>query len=243
MRCGIYMITCKESKKVYIGQSKDVKKRFKHHIYNLKNERHANQHMIRSFKKYGKDAFEFTIIEICSEENLNEKEENWINYYDSRNPEKGFNKVIGPYRGKGIKEYNSIEFKKMMSELQKEKWKDKEYKEKCIKSIQQAHQERKEKGIPLAIHSEESKKKSRKSCSTPEFLKGLSERRYQQLKDPKNFELTLKNLEKGRNNPSIKKSMSDAKKRNWQDPVFREMIMMKQREGKERKKVEKYLVK
>jgi hypothetical protein len=41
--------------------------------------------------QYGKDAFEFTIIEECSESVLIAREMAWMEYYDSMNREKGYN--------------------------------------------------------------------------------------------------------------------------------------------------------
>ena len=149
MKSGIYMIKCKETEKVYIGQSVDVKKRFKHHIYDLKRGKHANQHMVRAFSKYGKEAFEFSVLELCDKKILNDRDEFWISFYDSRNFEKGFNKVIGPYRGKGIKEYDSPEFKLMMSKESKKRWEDPEFKEKNLKAIRKSHDERKARGETL----------------------------------------------------------------------------------------------
>jgi len=52
---GIYMIINVVDKKVYIGQSLNVKKRIKRHFYELSKEIHPNAHLQRSFNIYGKD--------------------------------------------------------------------------------------------------------------------------------------------------------------------------------------------
>ena len=36
MSSGVYKITCKDTNKIYIGSSKDIKKRWYHHVYDLK---------------------------------------------------------------------------------------------------------------------------------------------------------------------------------------------------------------
>ena len=78
---GIYKITRKETGKSYIGQSNDITRRFKEHIF--KNEIPID----KAIQKYGKENFEFEILEECSLEELDEKERYWINYY---NTYKGF---------------------------------------------------------------------------------------------------------------------------------------------------------
>lgn len=220
------MIKCKESQKVYIGQSKNIIKRFKVHRYDLKIGKHGNQHMMRSYQKYGKDIFDFSIIEFCEIEKLNEREDFWVKNFDSMNPDKGFNKMLGPYKGLGIKEYDSPEFKKAVSDTSKKRWQDPEFKEKNLKGIRQAHEERKARGETLSILTEESKKKSRASCSTPEFLQGLSQRTYKQLENPEYRALALKNLEKGRNSPITKEKIKKFRERQ-RTPEYKAMMAAK----------------
>jgi hypothetical protein len=45
--------------------------------------------------KYGTDNFVFEGIEETTEELLDEREKFWISYYDSSNPQKGYNLTIG----------------------------------------------------------------------------------------------------------------------------------------------------
>jgi len=78
---GIYGIRNKNSNKIYVGQSKRMKKRWKDHIRDLKSEKHCNSHLLNSFKKYGEDCFEFLVLEECEESELNAKEEEWINRF------------------------------------------------------------------------------------------------------------------------------------------------------------------
>lgn len=89
MASGIYIIRFKGSTRVYIGQSVDLKRRFKHHIFCLKNGIHKNQKLQRACNKYG---FENLLIEILEEASvpfLNEREQHYIKLYNSyRN---GFN--------------------------------------------------------------------------------------------------------------------------------------------------------
>ena len=77
---GIYKITNKLNGKSYIGQSTDIERRWREHHYRYWN----NDNVIyMAFRKYGIENFDFSIIEECSTQELNLREEYWINYYDS----------------------------------------------------------------------------------------------------------------------------------------------------------------
>lgn len=90
--CGIYKITNKINGKCYIGQSNDINRRWRQELSpNAK----LNPHLARAFEKYGTDNFEFEIIEECQRELLNEREQFWINIYNSANKNFGYNKTFG----------------------------------------------------------------------------------------------------------------------------------------------------
>ena len=93
--CGIYKITNLKNNKAYIGQSTDIKSRWNNHKIELRNNDHRNSHLQNSFNKYGEEAFEFRVLERTFEENLDNAEEYWINFFDSTNPEKGYNLKYG----------------------------------------------------------------------------------------------------------------------------------------------------
>lgn len=75
---GIYLIFNEINGYKYIGQSKDIKIRWRNHKTNLKCNRHPNVILQRAYNKYGKDNFKFKILEICDESSLDEKELFWI---------------------------------------------------------------------------------------------------------------------------------------------------------------------
>ena len=83
---GIYKITNKENGKAYIGQSNNIERRFLEHCY--KGEK-ARIPLDIAIQKYGKDAFNFEILEECPLEKLNQKEAYWIKYYNT--VETGYN--------------------------------------------------------------------------------------------------------------------------------------------------------
>jgi group I intron endonuclease len=89
--CGIYCISNVENNKKYIGQSKNIEIRWKQHISDLTNNNHGNSHLQNSWNTYGSKSFSFSIIEYCTEEELTEREDYWIKYYDTLDRKYGYN--------------------------------------------------------------------------------------------------------------------------------------------------------
>lgn len=93
--CGIYKITNTINNKVYIGQSIDVKWRWYSHKCELRHGRHGNSHLQYAWSLYGEDAFNFEVLEECPKEDLNIREQYYIDLYDSYNNDKGYNLTLG----------------------------------------------------------------------------------------------------------------------------------------------------
>lgn len=89
--CGIYCIENKINHKKYIGQSVDIKERWRHERQNKKN----NKHFTRAINKYGIDNFLFTILEECSPQELDDKEQLYIKKFNSDNQKFGYNMETG----------------------------------------------------------------------------------------------------------------------------------------------------
>ena len=77
---GIYKITS-PSGKIYVGQSRNIEKRFKHYlgVYKCTSTQRI---LYNSFLKHGVDNHKFEIIEECLFELLNERERYWQEYYN-----------------------------------------------------------------------------------------------------------------------------------------------------------------
>ena len=78
---GIYKITS-PSNRVYIGQSIDIERRFRHY------KKLACKEQVKiynSFLKYGVDAHIFEVLELCDTEDLNNRERYYQDLYDSVN--------------------------------------------------------------------------------------------------------------------------------------------------------------
>lgn len=71
---GIYLITCIPSGCVYVGGSVNIKHRWEEHRRMLRNGKHGNPILQASYNKYGPDAFEFSILNECGDEILDEEE-------------------------------------------------------------------------------------------------------------------------------------------------------------------------
>jgi group I intron endonuclease len=75
---GIYRIKNLKNKKCYYGSSKNIEKRWRTHLNNLKNGKHHNAHLQRSWDKYGEDNFVFELVEECDETILLELEQKYL---------------------------------------------------------------------------------------------------------------------------------------------------------------------
>lgn len=90
---GIYKITNNINNNCYIGQSIHIEERWKEHKSEYNWGRENKKPLYLAFKKYGIENFSFEIIEECKPEQLNLKEQYWIDYYDSYN--NGYNMTSG----------------------------------------------------------------------------------------------------------------------------------------------------
>jgi hypothetical protein len=91
--CGIYRIENLVNHKSYVGQSIDIYERWVEHKWALNNKQHNNKHLVRAWHKYKEYNFEFSILEKCDEDKLNEQETYWVDYYDSYH--NGYNQTKG----------------------------------------------------------------------------------------------------------------------------------------------------
>jgi group I intron endonuclease len=87
----IYRITNKLNGKHYVGQTKDLEKRWKTHVQSAES---GFGHLLHSaIRKYGSTNFEFVLIENCEDNLANELEKKWILHYESFG--KGYNLTTG----------------------------------------------------------------------------------------------------------------------------------------------------
>lgn len=92
---GIYKITNLVNGLTYVGQSVNIYDRWTKHknrSFNP-NSKDYNIPLYQDIRKYGLENFEFKIVEECSKEELNEKEQHWIEHYNSFF--NGYNESVG----------------------------------------------------------------------------------------------------------------------------------------------------
>ena len=95
---GIYMVMNLSNNKVYIGQSINIKERWQIHLWKLRNNIHPNDHLQKSWNKYGEDSFEFSILcssDTFTKDRLNELEEYFIFGFNSCDRDFGYNHNYG----------------------------------------------------------------------------------------------------------------------------------------------------
>lgn len=80
---GIYKIQNKTNNKVYIGKSKNIMQRWATHEQSLKNGSHHSLELQEDYNKSGFSNFDFSALELCNKDQLNEKEKFYVDKYDS----------------------------------------------------------------------------------------------------------------------------------------------------------------
>lgn len=147
----IYCHTHVASGRRYIGMTKKTMMfRWNRHVYDATRLKRRT-HFTNAIRKYGKNAFAHEVLEVCYDfEVASLAERCWIELYDTRNPEMGFNFLEGgrgddrrsvpnsPWKTPGFRERHAKamkgvlqkpEVKKKMSDASKKAWSDPEYRE------------------------------------------------------------------------------------------------------------------
>lgn len=91
--CGIYKITDLITGQAYIGQSVDIKERFRQHIKTSLAYGPVTNKLYQAMQKSGQNNFSFEILEEVPRAQLNERETYWIDFYKTK--ELGMNGTRG----------------------------------------------------------------------------------------------------------------------------------------------------
>lgn len=82
--CGIYKITDLTTGLAYIGQSVDIKERFRQHIKSSLAYGGATNKLYQTMQKSGQSNFTFEVLEQVPRDKLNEREVYWIDFYKTK---------------------------------------------------------------------------------------------------------------------------------------------------------------
>lgn len=96
---GIYCIACLPSRKLYVGQSLNIRRRWRGHTCRLTSGRHNNPHLQAAWNLYGAGAFAFTILEPCPPAALDHRESFWVASLRTLDREFGYNLRLGGRQG------------------------------------------------------------------------------------------------------------------------------------------------
>lgn len=98
MDTGVYKIENAINHKIYIGSTAIMgfKKRWWSHRKDLRDCKHANQHLQNAWNKYGEKSFHFSILENCEPEHCIAREQY---YFDTLHPEYNILQTAGSCQG------------------------------------------------------------------------------------------------------------------------------------------------
>lgn len=88
---GIYQILNLVNGKFYIGKSVNIYKRWYNHQCELRKGKNKSPYLQAAWNKYGEDAFEFIVVELCDKNQLEIKEQHWIDTLGACDTELGYN--------------------------------------------------------------------------------------------------------------------------------------------------------
>lgn len=118
-RIGIYGIKNMINDHIYIGKTgMNFGDRWDSHKALLRGGKHFNQHLQRSWDKYGEENFNFVIIEECAVEELDDKERYYIKLY--REKDLSYNLADGGEGGSFLGKHLSEETKRKIGEKNRE---------------------------------------------------------------------------------------------------------------------------
>lgn len=81
MSSGIYIIRNVKTGKAYIGQARDIAKRWRQHVGRLELGYHHNHNLQHAWAQDGAASFTFDVLEHCAVDCLTEREQHYLDIY------------------------------------------------------------------------------------------------------------------------------------------------------------------
>jgi len=227
MITGIYGIRHKASKRWYVGQAYDIRKRFKDHkAFTATNTR---KHLYLALRKYGFTAFAWRILERCDKPDLNRKEKFWIQKLNSVEPN-GYNLTTG---GDRRFTFTPSVLEKMrrasLGRVQSQETIQKRV-EKNIGQRRTIVTRRKMRKAQLGKKASEATKRKlsrifKRIHSSPEKVRWNRERMLKQWRN-REYRRRLRKAHRGfKPSESARRKLSRRSTERWKDPVFRQMMI------------------
>lgn len=124
------MIRNKVTDRIYIGSAVNVSSRISHHKLSLKKKKHDNGILQEDWIRYGEKSFEFTVVEYVPEGTNREREQFFIDKFQSENASL-YNISKSAFSNLGVKRAKSAIEKMIETKLNWSDARKKEYSEKC----------------------------------------------------------------------------------------------------------------
>lgn len=103
MKSGIYKISNTVTGRIYIGSSVNISNRKYNHLWKLETGQHDNSFLQKSFNKHGVSAFDFEVVEMCEVDKLIEREQYYLDKFQSYKRSVGYNICEKAYSTQGVK--------------------------------------------------------------------------------------------------------------------------------------------
>lgn len=119
----IYAARCLATNKRYIGSALKGLSRSRSHIRSLRKGIHHNRYLQNAWAKHGEAGFVWELIEACAANLLRQREQFWINRYNSADPRHGYN-IAYPVRQRLPSKRMSKRHKQYWASLTEEEYQD-----------------------------------------------------------------------------------------------------------------------
>jgi group I intron endonuclease len=186
---GVYCIRNIRNGKRYVGSSaQEFRARRWEHWRKLRESRHENRHLQKSWNRYGPGSFVFQIIERCPREKCLEREQYWMDYFDVTNRDRGYN--ISPVAGSNLGVKRSKQTKANYAEKAKRQWADPEIRRRMQESM-------------------------KRKAADPERRRAIIEESRRQARDPQWLKNNANAVKRRTADPEWQRKHAEAQARRW----------------------------